>query len=125
MVELNFQTVEELEVNDKENVIHKRFSSKANSFEIDYLNTVLSEIEGNIFFGFTVEGEVHLLVAIFDFLSQCYPLVHNIFIQNGWFGHTLLNKFMIVFFFFINFFFSKLKMSLIFGMVERCKKTNG
>ena len=50
VVELNFQIVEELEANDKENVIREGFSSKANSFEIDSLNTVLSEIEGNIFF---------------------------------------------------------------------------
>ena len=47
----NLQTVEELEANDKENMILELFSSKANSFEIDSLNTVLSEIEGNIFLG--------------------------------------------------------------------------
>ena len=39
-VELNLQTFEELEVNDKENVILEGFSSKANSFEIDSLNMV-------------------------------------------------------------------------------------
>ena len=100
-VETNFQTVEELEANDKENMIFEGFSSKANSFEIDSLNTVLSKIEVNIFFGFTANGEVHLLVAIFDFLSQVYPFDHNIFVQNvgGWFGHTPLKKFISFFFF--------------------------
>ena len=63
---------------------------------------VLSEIEGNIFFGFPTDGEVHLLVVIFDFLSRCYPFNHTIFVQNvgGWFGHTPLNKFISSFFFF-------------------------
>ena len=109
-VETNFQTIEELEANDKENMIFEGFSSKANSFEIDSLNTILSEIEGNIFFGFTVDGEVHLLVAMFDFLSQVYPFDHNIFVQNigDWFGHTPLNKFISFIVCFINFFFIKL-----------------
>ena len=38
--EMNLQTVQELEANDKENVILEGFSSKANSFEIDSLNMV-------------------------------------------------------------------------------------
>ena len=82
-------------------MILEGFSSKANSFKIDSLNTVLSEIEGNIFFGFTTNGEVHLLVTMFDFLSQVYPFDHNIFVQNigGWFGRTPpLNKFISFFF---------------------------
>ena len=94
-VEMNLQTVKEFEANDKENVILEGFSSKANSFEISSLNTVLSEIEGNIFSKFTAEVEVHLLVTIFDFLSQFYLFDHNIFVPNvgAWFGHTPLNKF--------------------------------
>ena len=39
-VELNLQTVEELETNDKENMILEGIYLKANSFEIDSLNTV-------------------------------------------------------------------------------------
>ena len=73
-------------------MILEYFFSKANSFQIDSLNMVLSEIEGDIFFGFTTNGEIHLLVAIFDFLSRFYLFDHNIFVQyvGGWFGHTLL-----------------------------------
>ena len=48
-VETNYQTVEELEGNDKENVILQGYSSKANSFEIDSLNTFSSEIKGTTF----------------------------------------------------------------------------
>ena len=105
---MNLQTVE-LEANDKENMILEGFSSKANSFKIDSLNTILSEIEGNIFFGFTVDGEVHLLVAMFDFLSQVYPFDHNIFVQNigGWYGHSPLNKFISFFFLLHKFFLCK------------------
>ena len=66
-MELNLQTVEELVVNNKENMILEGFSLKVNSFEIAYLKTVLSEIEGNIFFGFTADGVIHHLVAMFDF----------------------------------------------------------
>ena len=49
------------------------------------------------------DGEVHLLVPKFDFLSQFYPFDHNIFVQNvrGWFGHTPLNKFISFFFLFL------------------------
>ena len=77
--EMNLQTVQELEANDKENVILEGFSSKANSFEIDSLTTVMRENEGNIFFEFMADGEIHLLVAIFDFLSRFYPLDYNFF----------------------------------------------
>ena len=76
------QIVEELEANDKENVILEGFSLKVDYFEIDYLNMILSEIDGNIFFEFTTDREVHLLVTIFAFLSRFYPFDHNIFVQN-------------------------------------------
>ena len=57
------------------------FSLEANSFVIDPFNTVLNdELKGNIFFGFTVNGEVHRWVAIFDLLSRIYSFNHNIFI---------------------------------------------
>ena len=91
---MNLQTVKELEANNKENMILEGFSSKVNFFEIDSLKMTLCEILGNIFFKFTADGEVHLLVAIFDFLSRFYPFDHNIFVQNvgGWFGHTPLRR---------------------------------
>ena len=56
--------------------------------------TALNEIEGNVFFGFMADGEVHLLVAIFNCLSRFYPFDHNIFVQNvgGWFGYTPLRR---------------------------------
>ena len=116
------QIVEELEANDKENVILEGFSLKVDYFEIDYLNMILSEIDGNIFFEFTTDREVHLLVTIFAFLSRFYPFDHNIFVQNvgGWFGHTPFFSF---FFCFINFLFFKLKMSFLYGWVEWWKKT--
>ena len=74
--------------------INEGFSSKVYSFEIDSLKTTLNEIEGNVSFGFMADGEIHLLVAIFDFLSRFYPFDHNIFVQNvgGWFGHTPLHQ---------------------------------
>ncbi|TYK20355.1 hypothetical protein E5676_scaffold228G00520 [Cucumis melo var. makuwa] len=56
-----------------ENVILEGFSLKANSSEIDSLNTVLSEIEGNIFFGFTADGE-----AQGDFLARRQILDHDL-----------------------------------------------
>ena len=91
---MNLQTVEEHKANNKENVILEGFSSKVNSFELDSLKTALSEIQGNIFFGFTADGEIYLSVTIFDLLSRFYPFDHNIFVQNvvGWFGHTPLRR---------------------------------
>ena len=93
-VKMNIQTVEELEANNKENVILEGFSSKVNSYEIGSLKMALNEIEWNVFFEFLADGEVHLLVAIFNFLSRFYPFDHNIFVQNlgGCFGHTPLRQ---------------------------------
>ena len=91
-VEMNLQIIKELEVKNQENVILEGFSSRVYSFEIDSLKTALNEIEGNVFFGLMTDREIHLLVAIFDFLSRFYPFDHNIFVQNVgcWFGHTPL-----------------------------------
>ena len=74
------------------------------------LNTVWNELEGNFFFGFTIDGEVHLLVAILDFFSRIYPFDLNIFVHNvgGWFGHASLNKFISFLACFTTFFFLKL-----------------
>ena len=67
VVEIDHQNIEELEPNGKEDVILERFSLYGGFLVIGPFNAVLNELGGNIFFGFTIDGEVHLWVAILDF----------------------------------------------------------
>lgn len=49
-------TSKELEANEEEDVILELFSLETNSFVIDPMITVLNKLDGNLFFGFMVDG---------------------------------------------------------------------
>ena len=86
-------------------MILERFSLEGGFLVIGPLHAVLNELEGNIFLGLRSMERL-----IFSW-SQNYPFDHNHFVQKvgGWFGHTLLNKFISILVCFMTFFFLKLE----------------